>query len=386
MADYKVAVVTSTRAEYGLLKPVIASLSDTDGINVMVVVTGAHLLASQGSTISEIRNDGTAIAACIDIYHGDASDEAAAVANAVTGFAAWFRSERPDLVVLLGDRYEIFGVAAAASMCGIPIAHISGGETTEGAKDEFYRHCITKMSAIHFPSTERYRKRIIQLGERPSAVFNVGSLGAQNVLSVPLMDKDALSASVGFDFSSSFLLCTCHPETLGSGADVCIPLLNAIDRLGIPVLFTAANADAEGDIINQRISEFCGTHPSCKLVQSLGYRRYLSALKLCSAVVGNSSSSLTEAPAMRKPSVNIGIRQLGRDMTDTVISCPSDEGAIISAVRTALSSEFRSVCENAVLPFRCEGVSSSIAEIVKRSLESGISCKKSFYDIDFEVR
>ena len=384
LACYRVAVVTSTRAEYGLLKPVIDSLKKHDSIDTLVVATGSHLLVSQGYTLSEIEEDGTDVYTAIDIFGEDTSDEAVSVANTVTMFSAWFRKESPDLVVLLGDRYEIFGVATAAAICRIPIAHISGGETTEGAKDEFYRHCITKMSALHFPSTEKYRKRVIQLGESPDTVYNVGSLGAQNVLSVPLMGADELSESVGFDFNRDFLLCTCHSETLGSGADVIYPLLEALDSFGMPVLFTAANADEGGNIINSEIGAFCSVHPDCKLVDSLGYRRFLSALRLAKAAVGNSSSSLTEAPAMRKPSVNIGIRQRGRDMADSVISCPAEGEEILGALRKACSDDFKALCETAPLPFRCEGVSDSIASVIEEHLRSGLTTVKTFYDLSKE--
>ena len=386
LADFRVAVVTSTRAEYGLLKPVIDSLLKHKSIETLVVATGAHLMASQGYTLSEIEEDGISVYTAIDIFNDDVSDEAVSVANTITMFSAWFRRESPDLVVLLGDRYEIFGVATAASICRIPIAHISGGETTEGAKDEFYRHCITKMSAIHFPSTEKYRTRVIQLGEDPANVYNVGSLGAQNVLSVPLMKAEELSDSVGFDFSRDFLLCTCHSETLGSGAGVIYPLLEALDSFGMPVLFTAANADEGGDIINSEISSFCETHKQCKLVSSLGYRRFLSALKLTKAAVGNSSSSLTEAPAMRKPSVNIGLRQRGRDMAGSVISCSADKDAILNALSKAVSDEFGAICETSPLPFKCEGVSDSIAGIIEDRLRKGIDTVKTFYDIPKEEK
>lgn len=384
---HRVFVVTSTRADFGLLLPVIKRLDSDGDIELSVIATGSHLVDALGRTASEIESCGVRCTP-VDIMKNDpARSVPETMADTISSFSRLFAEKRPDMAVVLGDRYEIFSVVTAAAVCGVPVAHISGGETTEGAKDEFFRHCMTKMSSLHFPSAEPYRKRIIQLGEAPETVVTAGSLGAENILSVERSPREELSRSVGFDFSRPFLLCTFHPETMSarplSGAG---ELLAALDELNMPVLFTAANADEGGHLINAAISEFCAARPRCLLVESLGMKRYLSALGLCSAAVGNSSSAIIEAPTLRRPSVNIGDRQRGRILAQSVISCACERGAIVSAIKRALEPEFLKRCAEMPLPFGGEGVSETIVRVIKSALERGISLKKTFYDIDFEVK
>ena len=385
---YIIAVVTGTRAEFGLLHPVADAIERDPGLRLQLVVTGAHLCASLGNTRAEIAQTGLPVALELDILRGDpATPPALGIARAVEGLFAFWSASRPDLVLLLGDRYETFAAATAAASLEIPIAHIGGGDTTEGAKDEYYRHSVTKMSALHFPLCESSRRRIIQLGEQPDTVVNAGSLGAQNILSVPPVPVEELSADVGFDMARPFLLCTLHPETLGGIApcESARLLLRALEKAGLPVLFTAANADEGGAQINEAVAEFCAKHGDARLVQSLGMRRYLSAMRYCAAVVGNSSSAVVETPTLKKPAVNIGERQRGRETGANNIDAPWDEDAIAAAVRRAVSPEFAATLVGMKSPYGEGDASGTILRAVKAALARGISAKKKFYDIEFEV-
>ena len=385
---YTIAVVTGTRAEFGLLHPVADAIERDPGLRLQLVVTGAHLCASLGNTRAEIEQTGLPVALELDILRGDpATPPALGIARAVEGLFAFWSASRPDLVLLLGDRYETFAAATAAASLEIPIAHIGGGDTTEGAKDEYYRHSVTKMSALHFPLCESSRRRIIQLGEQPDTVVNAGSLGAQNILSVPPVPVEELSADVGFDMARPFLLCTLHPETLGGIAprESARLLLRALEKAGLPVLFTAANADEGGAQINDAVAEFCAKHGDARLVQSLGMRRYLSAMRYCAAVVGNSSSAVVETPTLKKPAVNIGERQRGRETGANNIDAPWDEDAIAAAVRKAVSPEFAASLAGMKSPYGEGDASGTILRAVKAALARGISAKKKFYDIEFEV-
>ncbi|MEG0833646.1 MAG: UDP-N-acetylglucosamine 2-epimerase [Oscillospiraceae bacterium] len=379
-------IVTSTRADYGLLRPVIRSFSSDGFFEVAVAVTGSHLCGALGHTVSEIEDDKIKISARLDILEGRADMPVdSVICNAITEFSKYFRDTRPDAVVLLGDRSEIFATATAAALLEIPIAHISGGETTQGAKDEFFRHCITKMSSLHFASTEDYRRRVIQLGEQPKAVFNVGSLGAENILTILPVPKERLSETVGFSLKEKYLLATYHPETLGSknvAADL-EELLLAIDTLGTRCLFTMANADDGGAIINERLAQYCEENSDrAALRSSLGAVNYLSAMRWCAAVVGNSSSAIVESPTLKKPAVNIGERQAGRIMGANTICCDAKKEAIVKALRKAMSLEFSKELESMTSPYGGENVSGKIANITKTYLSDGNrSSKKVFYDI-----
>lgn len=383
-----VTVVTGTRAEFGLLRPVIKKIMDDRELTLRLLVTGSHLCRDLGYTVDEITEAGFVISHTVDILRGDAGRPVPqALADAITGFSEYFCISPPDLVLVLGDRYEIFGAVTAAALQDIPVAHISGGETTEGAKDEFFRHCITKMSALHFPSTEPYRKRVIQLGEQPDRVFNAGSLGAENILTLPPMSRKELSDDIGFDVTQPFVLCTYHPETLGgldpvAGLD---EMLAAVDALSLRCLFTAANADAGGDAINARLALYCADNPQSKLVKSLGARRYLSAMRYCDAVLGNSSSAIVEAPTLHKPAVNIGERQKGRITGGNTITCAAGRDSIEQALHRALSPGFAEQAADAESPYGQGDASRVILREIKTALLDGVSLKKTFYDIDFSV-
>jgi GDP/UDP-N,N'-diacetylbacillosamine 2-epimerase (hydrolysing) len=383
-----IAVVTGTRAEFGLLLPVIKRIEAHAGLALSLIVTGAHLCESLGGTVKEIERAGVPIAKRIDILpDGERTKATEAAAVALREFSRYFSETKPDVVVVLGDRYEIFAATAAAAMCDIPVAHISGGETTEGAKDEFFRHCITKMSALHFASTDAYRKRIIQLGEQPENVYFAGSLGAENIKTLPVIPREELSREIGFDVSHDFLLCTYHPETLCgvSPKEGAAELLAALDAAGLPVLFTAANADDGGREINEAIRAYCEKRENARLVDSLGAVRYLSAMRYCKAVIGNSSSAIVESPTLKKPAVNIGERQTGRIKGENNIDCATERGAIAAAIKKAVSTEFQTSVENMESPYGRGGASEVIVGAIEERVCS-LTTKKTFYDVDFEVK
>ncbi len=383
-----VDIITGTRAEFGLLLPVIKRLSADEALSLRVIATGSHLCHGLGHTIDEITASGVQVSRAIDILDDNAGMPVdAALSGTILSFSEYFKCSRPDLVVVLGDRYEIFGATTAAAINEVPVAHVSGGETTEGAKDEFFRHCITKMSCLHFTSTEAYRKRVIQLGEQPHHVFNVGSLGAENIRTLVPVHANDLSADIGFDVTQPYLLCTYHPETLGHAAPLAglDSLLQALDVLGMRCLFTASNADEGGAAINARIEDYCAARDTAKLVQSLGVVRYLSAMRYCTAVVGNSSSAIVEAPTLHKPAVNIGDRQKGRIMGDNTICCSADADSIRAAIEKAVSPAFKQAVQTMQSPYGEGGASAVIAREIKRALLRGMSLKKTFYDVAFEV-
>ncbi len=384
----KICVVTATRAEYGLLKPLIRRIRDEEGLELLLVVTGAHLSKKYGETVAEIREDGFLeyVALPMDLSAGDAHGMAASAGGLLAGFSRLLLDRRPDLVVLLGDRYELMAVAMAATIHRVPLAHIHGGETTEGAVDEAFRHAITKMSYLHFASAEPYRRRIIQLGESPDRVYNVGALGAENIRSVPLLSQEELEKQLSFPIDRQTVLVTYHPVTLeaSSAAGQLEELLAALqDMEPLRAIFTKANADAGGDEINRRITGFVAENSSrYALFASLGQSRYLSALQYVGAVVGNSSSGVSEVPFFGIPTVNIGDRQRGRLQASTVINCPPERAAIGAALRRALQEPRRSPQE-VENPYAAQSdTSREILQIIKKTLYGGgIELKKTFYDL-----
>ena len=314
----KISVVTATRAEYGILKPLIRRLLACDRWETQVVVTGTHLEPAFGNTYQEIEADGVPICRKIPIIYEGAEDADTAyavtrtMANAMCGFGTYFSEEHPDLLILLGDRTEMLAIAAAAMNEQIPIAHLHGGELTQGAVDDCVRHALTKMSYLHFPAAEVYRARIIQMGEDPSRVYNVGALGVENILHEKLMTPQELEASVGFPADQPYAVVTFHPVTLeqGAGSQQEAAVRQMYELLGAmgarPELFfliTKANSDAGGRRINELLERETADQPNMKLVASLGMKRYLSAVKHAQFVLGNSSSGIIEAPALGVPTV-----------------------------------------------------------------------------------
>lgn len=392
-----ICVLSATRAEYGLLKNVILKLCEETEFQVNVVVTGMHLDKAFGETYREIEEDGIAIAAKLPILseNGGAVGMSETMARAMVSFGHFFAESRQDLLVVLGDRYETMAVCIAAMNAQIPIAHIHGGEVTEGAIDDAIRHSITKMSYLHFTSTETYRRRVIQLGEHPDRVFCVGALGVENILSQKLLAKAELEESIQFKLGEKYCLVTFHPVTLeeDSGIEQVNELLRAMDEMEeYRYLITKANADAGGRAINERLEEFAGARKErIYLTESLGMIRYLSAMKYCSMVIGNSSSGILEAPAMGIPTVNIGDRQKGRIQAASIVNCKPDAFAIKEAVKKAETAEFREkIAEDFLLHKRLNALPSEcIVSRIKEHLLGGdggkIDLKKKFYDIDFEI-
>ena len=346
-----------------------------------------HLSPEFGLTYKEIEADGYPIDQKIEMLLS--SDTPVGITKsmgiALIGFGDYFSVNRPDIVVILGDRYEMLMVAAAAMIARIPIAHLHGGEKTEGAVDEAIRHSITKMSHLHFTSTEEYRRRVIQLGEQPDRVYNVGALGVENARKVSLLRKEELENQIGFHFSEPTVMVTYHPVTLEmlTAKDQFTDILSVIDsHKEISVIFTKANADTDGRIINRMIDEYVRDNSDrCAVYTSLGQRRYLSALQYVDAVLGNSSSGLVEVPSFHIPTINIGDRQRGRVCAESVIHCGNSANEIESALLLALSKEFRQKLTDMDNPYEREGTSDKIVETICDALEQGIEIKKSFYDI-----
>lgn len=384
----KVAVVTATRAEFGLLKPLIVRLQKEDCFEISVLVTGAHLSSDFGNTFGEIEKAGIPIASKIPcLAKGDGPVAMSkTIAQAIEGFSRYFDENPQDLIIVLGDRYEMLAVAICAMNARIPIAHIHGGETTEGAIDEAIRHSITKMSYLHFTSTEEYRKRVIQLGENPERVFNVGALGTENILQMEYMKKSELEASLDFGLQERYGVVTFHPVTLEK-TDVKIQfqeLIKALDAFPeMSFIITKANADDGGRMINQMIDEYVKRRENMLAVYSLGAKRYLSAVKHSDLVIGNSSSGIIEVPNLHVPTVNIGDRQRGRLMAESVINCSTDADEIIRAMRKAMSSEFRKIIQDMPLLYGEGNTSKQIVEVIKKYLikDGVINIKKSFYDL-----
>lgn len=387
---FRVSVLTSTRADYGILRPLLTVLFHDADFDVRLVVTGTHLSEAFGMTVREIEADGFPVDARIPLpleENNTSVGMAHVMAEAMEGFGAYFQICCPELLVVLGDRYEVFAVCAAATCACIPIAHLHGGETTEGAMDECFRHCITKMSYLHFTATEVYRKRVIQLGEDPSRVFNVGGLGVENALHTELLSPEQLEASLGFPlFQKPYVVTTFHPVTLEPGSAVVQldELLSAIaERTDLHFLITKSNADTGGAQINDRLDVFAREHSNCCVVASLGTRRYMSALRYACCVLGNSSSGLAEVPSFGIPTINIGDRQRGRIQAESVINCEPEKKDILRALERACSPDFRKKAAGASNPYGDGNTSRRIHEIIKRALLSDqIDLKKCFYDLE----
>ena len=381
-----IAILTATRAEYGLLKPIIIALKETGAYNIKVLVTGAHLSPEFGLTYKEILDDNIQIDKKIDILLS--SDTPSAISKsmglAIMGFADYFTDNRPDALMVLGDRYETLAVCLSAMNERIPIIHLYGGDTTEGAVDEAIRHAITKLSYLHLVSNEESRNRVIQLGESPNRVFNVGAISVENALKMPLMAKKELSSSLGMNLEKEYAVVTFHPVTLenSNSKEQCTELLKAIsmhDELNY--IITKANADTNGRIINKLFEEYTKSHDNAMLFDSLGVKRYLSALKYASMVIGNSSSGLSEAPSFHIPTVNIGDRQRGRLKSSSVIDCMPNSSDISKAIIMAKSNSFKEICNSTVNPYGDGNTSSKIVDIINDFDNSKIDIKKVFYNI-----
>ena len=384
----KICIVTATRAEYGLLKSLIQGINQDAYFELMLVVTGAHLSTKYGETYKEIEADGITdyIKLPIDLSENDTNGIAKATGEMISEFSIFISKYRPDLIVILGDRYEMLGAATAATINSIPIAHIHGGETTEGAIDEAFRHSITKMSYLHFACTEQYRNRIIQLGESPERVFNVGALGVESIYKSKLLSKKELERQINFKIDSNTILVTYHPVTLENKAsrEQIEELLSAIEQLNeLRVIFTKANADVEGDVINSMIEKFTKKNPSSyALFESLGQLRYHSTLKYVRAVVGNSSSGISEVPFFGIPTVNIGDRQKGRLQAKSIINCKPEKQDIVSAIEEAFEYRYPNKHTDTENPYKHRDTTNEIITIIKEKFyNNSINLKKKFYDL-----
>lgn len=387
----KICVITGTRAEYGLLKPLIKKIQDDTEVELQLVVTGMHLSPEFGLTYKEIEEDGLNIMDKNEMLLS--SDTPNGITKSIglgtIGFADIFTRINPDIIVLLGDRYETFAAATAAMIHRIPIAHIHGGELTEGVIDEAIRHSITKMSMLHFASTEEYRKRVIQMGEQRDRVFNVGALGVENIMSQTLLSKEELEKSICFKLDKPYVIVTYHPVTLekSTAKKQLINLLKALSEIGVyKIVFTKANADTEGRIINQLIDEYVNDNSENAVAfVSLGMKRYLSAMKYAEMVIGNSSSGLMETPSFHIPTVNIGVRQQGRIRAESVVDCGYEKYEIVEAIRKAEWMRKSGHLNEMKNPYEGTETSKKILEILKKYLNQENSVVKKFLDVDFEV-
>jgi GDP/UDP-N,N'-diacetylbacillosamine 2-epimerase (hydrolysing) len=381
----KICVVTGTRAEYGLLFWLMKEIQSDASLGLQLIVTGMHLSPEFGLTYKEIEKD-FVIDKKIEMLLS--SDTPIGISKSMglaqISFAEAYAELDPDIVVVLGDRYEIFSAASASMIARIPIAHIHGGETTEGAFDEAIRHSITKMSHLHFVATEEYRQRVIQLGEHPDRVFNFGAPGLDGIRNLKLLAKEDLEKEIGFKLGKKNLLVTFHPVTLeqGTAQEQFQQLLFALSELSdTHVIFTKANSDTDGRIINSMIDRYVSANANKAIAfTSLGQLRYLSALQYVDAVVGNSSSGLTEAPSFKIGTINIGDRQKGRIKATSVIDCMPHSDAIINAIQQFYSSAFQENIRGVTNPYGESGASKKIADILSSHPLTDL-LKKIFNDV-----
>lgn len=381
----KVCVVTGTRAEYGLLYWLMKEIEADKELELQLIVTGMHLSPEFGLTYKEIEKDFKIDKKIEMLLSSDTSvGISKSMGLAQIGFAEAYEELRPDILIVLGDRYEIFSAVSAAMISRIPIAHLHGGETTEGAFDESIRHSITKMSHLHFTATDEYKNRVIQLGEHPSRVFNIGGMGIENIKRLTLLNKEEFEESINFKLNKKNILVTFHPVTLenSTAKEQFQELLDAIDELkDTNIIFTKANSDTDGRILNQMIDKYIAnnSHKSVGFT-SLGQLRYLSALQYIDAMVGNSSSGLAEAPSFKIGTINIGDRQKGRIKAVSVIDCEPNKTSITQAFEKLYSKKFKEMLESTKNPYG-DGCASMkvIEEIKKINLDEIL--KKSFYDI-----
>lgn len=384
----KIAVVTATRAEFGLLCPVIRALRKAENheLQVDLIVTGTHLSDQYGQTIHEIEEAGIRVdhVVPISVKSDTASDISSNQAEALVKFAGLFTAEKYSAVMLLGDRYESLAIAISAGNTRTPVFHLCGGDTTEGALDEWVRHAITKIGYLHFVTNEESRKRVIQLGEDPSRVFNFGSTSIDNILSVADMTKEEALASVGLDVCQ-YAVCTYHPVTMETRS-VDGQIASFLDAIGhftqIQFIVTKSNADQGGSRINALLDCAAEKIHNLHVYTSLGVRRYLSLMKYAAFVLGNSSSGIIETPVFHVPTVNIGDRQRGRLQSDSIINCSEDTKSIVQAIRKAMSDEHKAVCARVISPYGFGHAGEKIAaKSIETVMKGTINLKKKFYDV-----
>lgn len=381
----KICVVTGTRAEYGLLTPLLHEIKKDIDLELQIIATGMHLSPEFGLTYKEIEKEFKIDKKIEMLLSSDTSiGISKSMGLAQISFAEAYSELKPDIVVVLGDRYEILSAVIVAMMCRLPIAHISGGELTLGAIDDSIRHAITKMSHIHFVATEEYKNRVIQLGEDKRYVFNFGEAGLDNILNLSLLSKEEFEDAIDFKLNKKNILFTYHPTTIDSEEKIIQDIDNILDVLSelkdTNIIFTKANSDAGGRIINGKLEAFVQKHLHTKLFTSLGQLRYLSALQYVDAVVGNTSSGIVEAPSFKIGSINIGYRQDGRVKASSVIDCSTSKQAITDAFKKLYSEKFQSTLKDIINPYYSANASLKTKNILKTINLDGILYKK-FKDI-----
>ena len=381
----KICVITGSRAEYGLLRKLIKLLDVSELFQLQLIVTGSHLSKKFGETVNEVERDGFKINSKIDINL--VSDTPIGISKStsigLSGFADEFELLNPDMILVLGDRFEILSAVIAAMYARIPIAHIHGGELTEGAIDDAIRHSITKFSHLHFVGNEVYRKRVIQLGEKPERVFNVGGLGVDAINDINLIPKNKLEKDLNIKFLYIFLLITFHPVTLEDKSSLkqISELLDALSNLqSTSLIFTMPNADGDSQVIFEKIEDYVSCNKNAYVFISLGQVRYLSCLAQVDAIVGNSSSGLHEAPSFRKATINIGDRQKGRIQSKSVINCKPLSQDIQKAIKDSYSQEFKERLLNVQNPYGDGGAAKRIVETIS-NVDLSSLIHKEFYDL-----
>jgi len=385
----RIAVVTGSRAEYGLLKLTMKEIKSDSDLILQTIVTGMHLSREFGSTWKLIEDDGFSIDARVDMFlSGDSPiDIAKNIGHGTIGFADALERLKPDLMLVLGDRYEILAAVSAAVPLGIPVAHMCGGESTEGAYDDYFRHAITKMSHLHFAQTELFRRRIIQMGESPEIVFSFGSPGIESIerLRSEFWNRNRLEDELGLKFLRPLFVVTYHPVTLGGDPEKSIKeLLSALDEFNeSSIVFTYPNSDAHSSIIIEMINDYVKRNPQRTIsVKSLGQIKYLSLVNECDVVIGNSSSGIIEVPALWKPTVNLGNRQKGRPQASSIINCEEKKSEIVNAIYKALTPEFTEKAKNTELEYKANDFSKRVIQILKSCDISKLN-KKQFYEVEF---
>lgn len=385
MNKRNIAIFSGTRAEYGLLKYLIKGIENDKNFILNLIITGSHLSSTHGTTVDEILSDGIRINHMINILSSDdtKSSTTEALGKLIQKLAIIFEKDLPDLLIILGDRYELIGAASAAKIFGIPIAHIHGGEITEGSLDEIIRHSITKMSDIHFVANEVYKKRIIQMGENPEKVFNVGGLGVDAIKKTKLMKKNILEKSLGLKFNDINFLITFHPNTENINADSEFEIREILKALAYfenaIQIFTLPNADPGNKSIINSIKHYVNNNGNAYVFKSLGQVRYLSCLSFVDLVIGNSSSGLLEAPSLKTATINIGDRQKGRLLAESVLNSEINSDKIVECIKNSFSVSFQEKLKNTVNPYGLGGASEKILTILKNL--SDFKSKKVFFDI-----
>lgn len=386
--EEKICVITGSRADYGLLKELIRQIRNDDRLQLILLVTGSHLSHQHGLTYHEIKNDGFEIDASIDLeLQGDTPiDISRATARAIEGFSVAYLRFQPDLVIMLGDRYELLGASISALFHKIPIAHIHGGEVTAGAIDEAIRHSLTKLSHLHFVATTTYRNRVIQLGEHPDSILVVGGLGVDAIMRLTLLTREELEEELQISFQPRNLLLTFHPVTAGS-IDSSVQLkavLKALfDKQDHLIIITAPNADPDNLTLTKLLEEFESSRDNVAIFKSLGQLKYFSTIAQVDAVIGNSSSGIMEVPSFKKATINIGDRQEGRLRATSVIDCEADVKMIKDAIEKVYTPHFRAMLDNVKNPYGEGGSVEMIMDVLKNTNFERL-CKKQFYDLPIQ--